>query len=149
LKNEEKQKTHFCFSCSEKSRDGLIQSFQKRKRIGIVFSSLFSLSAAQAELLPAQGGLSDPTRPPDYQEAGIGIGTTPQWVLKSILISPTRRSAILNGRVVKQGERLDQEMTVLDILPGSVVLKGAEGEFSVNLLPVSVKMPGKIGNSAP
>ncbi|MCL4315789.1 MAG: general secretion pathway protein GspB [Gammaproteobacteria bacterium] len=93
--------------------------------------------------------LSDPTKPPEYQEVSAGIGAEPQWSLKSILISPTRRSAILNGRVVKKGEQLDQEVTVLDILPGSVLLKGAEGEFSVNLLPASVKMPVKTGSFAP
>ncbi len=104
-----------------------------------------------------EGGLSDPTKPPDYQAVGagtVGAGTVsavaaPRWVLKSTLISPSRRSAILNGRVVKKGEQLDREVKVLDILPGSVLLKGAEGEFSVNLLSVSVKLQGKIGGSVP
>lgn len=95
--------------------------------------------------------LDDPTRPPEYQEVSTGIadGAAPQWVLKSILISPARRSAVLNGRAIKKGEQLDQEVTVLDILPGSVLLKGAEGEFSVNLLSASVKMPSKSGSPSP
>ncbi len=107
--------------------------------------------------MPAEGGLSDPTKPPAYQAVSAGVASTgtagavaaPQWVLKSILISPTRRSAILNGRAIKKGEQLDREVTVLDILPGSVLLKGAEGEFSVNLLPISVKVSGKTWSSAP
>ncbi len=117
-----------------------------------LFSFLFSLSTAQAELSPAQGGLSDPTRPPDYQAVSAGTAgavAAPQWALKSILISPSRRSAVLNGRAVKEGEQLEGGVKVLKIQPGSVLLKGAQGEFSVNLLSVSIKMPDKTWSSAP
>lgn len=121
-----------------------------KRKGGRVKVFLFSLFTFHSSLSVAEGGLSDPTKPPEYQEiSGIGVGAVPQWSLKSILISPTHRSAILNGRVVKKGEQLDQEVKVLDILPGAVLLQGAEGEFSVNLLPVSVKMPIKTGSSAP
>lgn len=110
---------------------------------------LFALFSVQAGLPQVEGELSDPTRPPDYRAAAAGIAdavAAPQWVLKSILISPGRRSAVLNGRAIKKGEQLDNQVTVLDILPGSVLLKGAEGEFSVNLLPTTVKMPVNSGS---
>ncbi len=119
-----------------------------------LFSFFFSLSTAQAELLPAEGELSDPTKPPDYQAvsagaAGVVAVAEPRWVLKSTLISLSRRSAILNGRAVKEGEQLGEGVKVLKIQPGSVLLKGAQGEFSVNLLSVSIKMPDKTWSSAP
>lgn len=130
---------------------------RKGRRAGIflfsLFSCLFFLSTVQAELPLAEGGgrLSDPTKPPGYQEigAGIGVDAVPQWSLKSILISPTHRSAILNGRLIKKGEQVDPEVTVLDIRPDSVLLKGAQGEFSVNLLPASIKMPSKSESPSP
>lgn len=94
--------------------------------------------------------MEDPTKPPEYQAVSpVVAGAAPQWVLQSILISPTRRSAVLNGRTIKKGEQLDKQVKVLDIRPDSVLLRGAQGEFSVNLLPVSVKMPVKSGSPSP
>ncbi len=137
----------------EQQRKGTREKVQVRRiRVFLfsLFSFLFSLSTAQAELSPAQGGLSDPTRPPDYQAVSAGTAVAaPQWALKSILISPSRRSAVLNGRAVKEGEQLEGGVKVLKIQPGSVLLKGAQGEFSVNLLSVSIKMPDKTWSSAP
>ena len=59
----------------------------------------------------AQAGLGDPTKPtalsdPDEVTAAAAA-QAPRWRLQSTLVADTRRVAVINGRTVAQGERVD------------------------------------------
>ena len=91
----------------------------------LLFISLATLAAA------AYGGPpADPTRPPSAQEIRAFFGqesnaTEPEaqrWQLQSILIADQRRIAIINGRRVSEGDRINAA-EVLTIEPGRVELR--------------------------
>lgn len=86
---------------------------------------------------PAAGRLADPTRPPGY--GGDGQFQRP-WNLTSILVSPRRRLAVINGEVVREGGRIDG-MTVIRIRDDRVILKGLGGRETVPLVVRPVKTP--------
>lgn len=95
----------------------------------------------------AQQGLGDPTRPTSLAEpepVARAVESGPRWRLQSTLVADSRRLAVINGRTVAQGERIDgatlrevrQEGVTLDIdgrqvelriLPGSVGVKRSGG----------------------
>lgn len=84
----------------------------------------------------AFGELPDPTRPPSYPYGGLE-GARP-WDLTSTLIAPGRRVAVLNGRVVREGGRVDG-MAVVKIGAGEVVLRGEGRRLVIPLVPQPVK----------
>jgi len=89
--------------------------------------------------------LSDPTRPP--VEIGDAPASSVQHAaraaakgLLSVIISPTRCAAIIDGRTIRLGEKYGEAMLV-EINPQGVVLQGAQGRRSLALFPgVGVKM---------
>ncbi|MEX2487896.1 MAG: general secretion pathway protein GspB [Pseudomonadales bacterium] len=89
--------------------------------------------------------LQDPTRPTDYTPSSAASTQTPklsgsmEWKLSAIRISPDMRKAIVNGRLVQEGERVG-EATVANISSGSVVLNYRGQEIKVNLVPQDVKI---------
>ena len=103
---------------------------------------------AASSLVNGQGpeqGLSDPMRPPS---ASALSGAAPIEVeaeasgprLQSILISPTRKLAVISGQTVALGGRYG-DATLVAISEASVVLKrGAERE-TLRLLPAAEKKP--------
>ena len=87
--------------------------------------------AAAAEMLP------DPTRPP--LEAGYAAtGAIPMFdagpVLQSVKIAPGRRSAVISGQLLVQGERFG-EMKLVSISESEVVLLGPDGRQTLKLFP--------------
>ncbi len=76
----------------------------------------------------------DPTRPPGLRApAGGGApAARPRWQLNATLISPERRSAMINGRTVVVGDRINGAR-VLAIQPAMVRLRGKRGEFNIYL----------------
>jgi len=111
----------------------------------------------------AQMGI-DPTRPPDALGAGVmdpnsaeaGGGMT----LQSILISPTVKSAIISGVVVKLGEKygdavlvkVAESEVVLKSRTASQVLKlypGVEKRESAAAAPKNVKRRASVQSRAP
>lgn len=87
-------------------------------------------AGAQAETLP------DPTRPP--AELGASA-TTPgaaltEEVLQSVILSPGRHAAIINGQLVRVGERYG-EAKLVAVSEGQAILKGAQGRRVLNLFP--------------
>ncbi len=90
--------------------------------------SLLSMLLAAAMLAPAataQQGLGDPMRPtaldePEPVERAVRSG--PRWRLQSTLVADSRRLAVINGRTVAQGERIDGA-TVREVRPGGVTLE--------------------------
>jgi MSHA biogenesis protein MshK len=99
----------------------------------------FVVSLASTGALATAEELVDPTRPADVMPLMIGgaSGSGGTFELNSVLISPERRIAIVNGIRVKQGDQIDGA-EVLEINPGGVRLK-AEGETFEVRMTASVK----------
>ena len=88
------------------------------------------LAAGSLLAVPAHAqSLADPTRPPNVAPAGAGnaqpaAGSSQR--LESILISPNRKLAVIDGRTVTLGSKVD-EATVVQIAETRVTLRqGAE-----------------------
>lgn len=96
--------------------------------------------------MPSFGALQDPTRPPTAAAAAVRAptpGTTnPRWVLSSTLVSPQRRTAVINGRLLAVGEHIDGAR-VTDIQADSVRLRVDGREVSLMMLGTTVKQPTK------
>jgi MSHA biogenesis protein MshK len=97
---------------------------------------LFVSGAALAQ----RGGLVDPTRPPT-------IGTEPRGKesaapagpqLQSVLISPTRRVAVISGNTVVQGAKYGGA-TVASITESEVLLRYPDRKETLRLIPDVVK----------
>src|SRR3990172_4296758 len=93
---------------------------------------------------PVFAELKDPTRPPDYllvkpgtvPAAGIqagGAASASGFVLMSTMISGARRAAVINGELVRKGDKLG-DMKVVDIEPYKVLLKGADKKIILTLI---------------
>jgi len=90
--------------------------------------------------------LEDPTRPPTTA-AAVAVqantpGNNPRWVLTSTLVSPQRRTAVINGRLLAIGERIDGAR-VTEIQADSVRLRVDGREVSLMMLSQTVKKPTK------
>lgn len=90
--------------------------------------------------------LADPTRPP------TSLGTSPEPhaatnaagpELQSVLISPTRRVAIINGQSIKLGEKFG-EATLVKIGESEVVLRNGQDVQVLKLFP-NVQKSGSSG----
>lgn len=104
-----------------------------RRYMLALFVALFSANAT-AENLP------DPTRIPAFISAPvatIGMDAQPTG-LQSILISKTRRAAIIDGVTVELGGK-HGDARLVEVNEGSVVLKSAQGRQVLTLFP-GVKM---------
>lgn len=83
--------------------------------------------------------LDDPTRPPGYPlPSSKGGASGPVWHVSAIRIAAKSKSAIINGRSVAVGNRVNGA-TVINIEPTEVRLKKAGKEFTVRLFAHSVK----------
>lgn len=84
--------------------------------------------------------LGDPTRPPSVldgasREEGPGPG---EPRLQSVLLSPARKLAVIDGSAVPLGGRIGAA-TVVDISPSEVLLKDAQGTRVLKLNPAVEK----------
>lgn len=87
------------------------------------------------------GGLVDPTRPPRVavEQAGAPERKPAGPQLQSVLISPTRRIAVISGSAVPLGGRYG-EATVASISEATVVLKyGNRRQQTLHLVPEAQK----------
>ena len=90
-----------------------------------------AMSSAMAQ------GLNDPTRPPtgfaigDPDAAGDGGGGL---VLQSVMISPTGRAAIINGEMVKLGQKYG-DAVLIKVAENEVVLKSGAGTQVLKMYP--------------
>jgi MSHA biogenesis protein MshK len=83
--------------------------------------------------------LSDPTRPPSFSPATENPRNEASR-LQSVLISPGRKLAVIDGRTVKLGERVG-DARVVAIAPAQVILqRGAEYQ-TLKLHPGVEKKP--------
>jgi MSHA biogenesis protein MshK len=91
-------------------------------------------------LNPPAHALHDPTRPTDPADYfGSGTRTNSAWALQSILSSPDRRIAIINGTRVKEGDLIGSAK-VISINESNVVLNTGGQRFTLRLLPPSIKV---------
>lgn len=122
--------------------DGLVRRFATplsprseciHRYMAVFFVALFSAHAT-AENLP------DPTRIPAFIStpvATVGMDAQPTG-LQTVLISKTRRAAIIDGVTVELGGK-HGDARLIEVNEGSVVLKGAQGRQVLTLFP-GVKM---------
>ena len=108
-----------------------------RKRLLIIAYSVMWTSHGLAAALP------DPTRPYQYG-ALVEIEQMPdekvQWRLSGIRINENKRSAILNGKLVKEGDKVDGA-AVMEIKPSEVTLQQEDKRLVVRLLLSNIKQP--------
>jgi MSHA biogenesis protein MshK len=102
----------------------------KASLVAATFALLLAqINATGAEILP------DPTKPP---ASALGPGEAEQSaqgpVLQSVLITPTRRSAIISGQLVVQGGRYG-DANVIRISDSEVVLKTGDMVETLKLFP--------------
>jgi len=104
-------------------------------------SKLLALGAALAVCAPlaAAQALRDPTRPPViFGRSGHGGIMSPsrnaEWVLQSVLLSPERRYAIINGEVLSLGGSVAGAELVA-IREGEVTLRAGGALRTVRLFP--------------
>jgi len=101
--------------------------------------SLWLLGVLLAATQPALA-LHDPTRPTDPARYFGGHGTSSQpWTLHSILHSPDRRIAIINGQRVQEGDRV-ASAKVLRIGNAHVLLQTGRRRITLRLLPESTRV---------
>jgi MSHA biogenesis protein MshK len=88
------------------------------------------LPAAQAQ------GLVDPTQPPAaFAAPDSGAGASPGApVLQSVMISPSRRAAIIDGVVVRVGDKVGNAVLV-SVGESEAVLKSGESTQVLKLYP--------------
>lgn len=95
--------------------------------LAVACMALASAAVAQA--------LRDPTRPPAMSAKGAaGKIERSGWILQSVLISPERRYAIINGEVVQLGGSIAGAELVA-IAEERVTLRTQEGLRIVHLFP--------------
>jgi len=94
----------------------------------------------------AQPALADPTRPPNVAPGGVRDGSVPPAVapqrLESILISPSRKLAVIDGRTVTVGSKVD-EATVVQIAETRVTLRQGAELKTLELYPGIERKPVK------
>ncbi len=91
--------------------------------------------------LALASALSDPTRPANTDKAGSGrkvIPDTRSWVLSSTLVAPQRRVAVINGRLVSEGELVDGAR-VIEIRKLKVLIQVPGRRITLQLLPDTLK----------
>ena len=95
--------------------------------LAMVCMAVASTAVAQA--------LRDPTRPPAMSAKGVaGKAEQSGWILQSVLISPERRYAIINGEVVPVGGSIAGAELVA-IAEERVTLRTSEGLRILHLFP--------------
>ncbi len=114
----------------------MAESLSNIVRNSVIQSGLLLWISVTATFALAEN-LSDPTRPPVAlgfaQEANIPVSTSGP-VLQSVLISPGRMVAIINGQTVKLGEKFG-DAYVVKITETEVVLRKDKDIQILKLFP--------------
>lgn len=79
-------------------------------------------------------GLGDPTRPPNVMDAGGDVVEAGGPVLQSVMISGTRRSAIIGGQLVGLGQKYG-EAKLIRVAEGEVTLAQGNETTVLHLFP--------------
>ena len=123
----------------QKTEDGGLRVGTAAPRLIVSVFGLLMPVFCCAEELP------DPTRPPAIIAmpaiAESGAGDSQLTGLRSIIISKTRRAAIIDGKLVELGGK-HGDAKLVEVNEGSVILRGAQGRQVMTLFP-DVKITGK------
>lgn len=102
-----------------------------------MFRAIAMLLLAVPAAAIAQQGIGDPTRPTSLTEPDAAAAArTPRWRLQSTLIADDRKVAVINGRTVSLGERIEGA-TLLEIHSDGVTLQ-SDGQR------LTLRLPGKV-----
>lgn len=112
------------------------ESGTRDRRLGWTAAAALLALAAVAGVSQA-GTLHDPTRP-DFGAAAAPAHAAPGWQLNSTLISAHRRLAMINGKTVGVGDRINGA-TVVAIRPGKVRLRRSGHQFTIHLIADTIK----------
>lgn len=84
--------------------------------------------------------LDDPTRPPGYPlyRPGGKVKHGPSWHVNAIYISASEKKAMINGKIVRKGEKVSGAV-VAQILPTEVRMQKNERQFVIQLNRTQVK----------
>jgi MSHA biogenesis protein MshK len=85
--------------------------------------------------------LTDPTKPPAELSAPSGAITPEGNDLQSVIISPTRRAAIIGGQTIELGGKAG-DVRLIEVGENGVVLQGEKGRQVLTLFP-NVKIDRK------
>lgn len=92
--------------------------------------------------------VQDPTRPPmQLQDSGQAEGISTGPVLQSVLISPTRKLAMIDGVAVRLNQKIGQ-MTLVKITETEVVLRQGRNYQTLKLHPDFEKKPVHINRKS-
>ena len=112
------------------------------RALATVLAMLLVSSASAQRPAP----LADPTRPPAVGPAAeVVVPEGPR--LQSVLISPTRRTAVISGKTVALGARFG-DASVESINEGTVVLKYADRRDTLQLIPGMDKRERRVAAAA-
>jgi len=93
--------------------------------------------------LPASASaLTDPTRPADTGAASAPADAADTGRLRTVIISPGRRAAIIDGQTVELGAK-HGDVRLIEVSESGVVLQGEQGRQVLTLFPgvnISKKM---------
>jgi MSHA biogenesis protein MshK len=95
---------------------------------------LVSLALTVFGVQAQQAPLRDPTRPlQPAAENGQRAAASPSFALSAVLVSPTRRVAVIDGELYREGDAV-HGATITHIEPGLVRLRRAGGNLELRLL---------------
>jgi MSHA biogenesis protein MshK len=111
-----------------------------RPSLVIRHSSLAAVLALILYSASVAAQANDPTRPPAGLDTGVVEGDTADggMMLQSVMISPTGRAAIINGVMVRQGEKYGDAVLVR-VAESEVVLKSGSESQVLKLYPAVEK----------
>ncbi|MBI5436759.1 MAG: hypothetical protein HY937_06605 [Nitrosomonadales bacterium] len=107
----------------------------KRSSAGVCCNGLALLLLCAVSAVASAQALTDPTKPPAEISAPLTQAAAPEGDrLQSIIISPTRRAAIINGQTVELGAKYG-EAKLVEVSESGVALQGAQGRQVLTLFP--------------
>ncbi len=108
---------------------------RRARGIALVLAASLGVVAAPLAARDDLANLPDPTRPAVGAGAVAGEIYAPgALVLEATLVSPGRKSAVINGQSVRVGARIG-DAQVVDIKPYEVIVKSGGRETSLRLTP--------------
>ncbi len=115
-------------------RDGIFRSVMQTVALTAGLAGMAASAAADSF-----SGLADPTQPAYTAAGGAGAVTKPRGPeLQSTFISASQRRAVIGGKSYAVGDKFGGG-TITDIQPYEVVLKKADRETRLRLLPKLAK----------
>lgn len=111
---------------------------------GVALVSCGERAADGGHAVSSEPPIADPTRPPGaaLTAAVTGEQVDVALVLQSVIVSPERRVAVINGRSVRTGDRVG-DAEVMEISRSRVRLEGPKGSITLALVADFKRAPGE------